>query len=63
MLLETDDISVCIYCGSVNQYNEDLSLRIMDPQTFADLPKEQRVLLSKMVDRVHELREHKGTKQ
>jgi hypothetical protein len=58
-----DDISVCIYCGSINQYNEDLTLRLMPTQVFADLPKEQRVLLSTMVDGVHELREDKGPKQ
>ena len=39
---DQDDISLCLYCSSVNAFNSDLTLRAMTDREIGDLPHEVR---------------------
>ena len=42
------DVSVCAYCGVFLEYQKDLTVALLPPETFATLPKDQRRLLTEM---------------
>lgn len=42
------DVSVCFHCGSLLEYQRDLTVARLPPETFATLPKDRRRLLTEM---------------
>lgn len=44
---EQDDVSLCLYCSSVNAFNSDLTLRAMTDSEIGDLPHEIRQEIQK----------------
>jgi RNase P subunit RPR2 len=37
-----DDITICASCGSVNQFNADLSMRLIDDDALANMDEETK---------------------
>lgn len=44
---QQDDISLCLYCSSVNAFNSDLTLRAMTDSEIGDLPHEVKQHIQK----------------
>lgn len=51
------DLSLCIYCCAMLQFNEDLKFVILTPQAYLDLPDDARLLLAQARKTLIELRE------
>ncbi len=52
---EQDDISLCLYCSSVNAFNSDLTLRAMTDSEIGDLPHEVRQHIQKARKAIREV--------
>jgi hypothetical protein len=51
-----DDVTVCLYCGTVLTYRADFTLRVMPQDELMSLPRLQRWEIQQIVMRVREMR-------
>lgn len=46
----TDDVTICIYCGQLLQFNANMTVRLADPGVWDDLDPIQREQLTLVRD-------------
>jgi len=45
-----DDITICLKCSAINQFNEDLTLRASDPDLLKNMKPMDRARVLRMVE-------------
>jgi hypothetical protein len=48
--LKPGDISICVYCGFLCQFRDDMTLKVMTEEDMAPIPKERLAEIRRAVD-------------